>query len=397
VTTGHSIDQVGQDPERKGFITLIPAAAEEIRTVMQQRSARYLRISVSADYEYRFGLDNDVNPEQDQLGESQGITVVVDRRSALQLPPGLTLTLGRTGFIFYVSGEDAPPPDTSVSLAEARRGFETTLLRRESDGNPAPEPPPDVFHLVQFDAPVGKLAAYLTPDPGDGRQHPAIIWITGGDCNTIGDVWSDRPAENEQSASAYRKAGIVMMFPSLRGGNDNPGVREGFFGEVEDVLAAAEFLAQQPYVDARRIHLGGHSSGGTLAVLTAECSDRFRAVFSFGPVDDLARYGPKLCPFVMSDAQELALRAPARWLHSIRTPLFVFEGTGGDLYALQVMTGASQNPKVHFFEVQGADHFDVLAPTNQLIAEKILRDTEPMSNLILSADEVNEAFATTRP
>jgi hypothetical protein len=25
------------------------------------------------------------------------------------------------------------------------------------------------------------------------------------------------------SAAAYRNAGIVMMFPSLRGGNENPG------------------------------------------------------------------------------------------------------------------------------------------------------------------------------
>ena len=34
-----------------------------------------------------------------------------------------------------------------------------------------------------------------------------------------------------------------MMFPSHRGGIDNPGQREGFFGEVDDILAAL------PYVD----------------------------------------------------------------------------------------------------------------------------------------------------
>ena len=33
-----------------------------------------------------------------------------------------------------------------------------------------------------------------------------------------------------------------MMFPSLRGGNNNPGSKEGFFGEVDDVLAAADLL-----------------------------------------------------------------------------------------------------------------------------------------------------------
>src|SRR5436305_720847 len=136
---------------------------------------------------------------------------------------------------------------------------------------------------------IGPTAAYLSPDPRDGKKHPAIIWITGGDCNSIGDVWTPEPRDNDQTAAAYRKAGILMMFPSLRGGNVNPGVREGFLGEVDDVLAAADFLAQQTYVEPGRIYLGGHSTGGTLVLLVAECSDRFRAVFSFGPVSDVGR------------------------------------------------------------------------------------------------------------
>ena len=34
-----------------------------------------------------------------------------------------------------------------------------------------------------------------------------------------------------------------------------------------------------------------------------------------------------------------------------------------------------------FFAVEGADHSDVLGPTNRLIAEKILQDTGPACNL----------------
>src|SRR2546430_17631493 len=105
------------------------------------------------------------------------------------------------------------------------------------------------------------MAAYLSPDPRDGKKHPAIIWITGGDCNSIGDVWSPAPRANDQTASAFWKAGIIMMFPSLRGGNDNPGLKEGFFGEVEDILAAADFLAKQEDVDAKRNYLGGPRPG----------------------------------------------------------------------------------------------------------------------------------------
>jgi hypothetical protein len=70
------------------------------------------------------------------------------------------------------------------------------------------------------------------------------------------------------------------MFPVLRGGNDNQVPKESFLGEVQDVVAAAGHLEDLPYVDSDRIYLGGHSTGGTLALLVAECSDRFRAVCS---------------------------------------------------------------------------------------------------------------------
>src|SRR4051794_19039881 len=72
-----------------------------------------------------------------------------------------------------------------MSLREARRGFKTGKLRQDAAKEPVPEPPQDLFRLVRYDSPVGPLAAYLTPDPGDGAKHPAIIWITGGDCNSI--------------------------------------------------------------------------------------------------------------------------------------------------------------------------------------------------------------------
>jgi acetyl esterase/lipase len=291
-------------------------------------------------------------------------------------------------------GQTSSGLSSSASLVEARQGFKTKLVSRESGREPVPEPPPHLFRTVRYDSSVGKLAAYLTPDPKDGKKHPAIIWITGGDCNSIDQgCWKEAPPSNDQSASAFRKAGIVLMFPSLRGGNDNPGAKEGFLGEVDDVLAAAEYLGKQEYVDSSRIYLGGHSTGGTLVLLVAECSDRFRAVFSFGPADDVAGYGPQYLPFDTSNRRELELRSPGRWLGSIRSPVFVFEGTDeGNLGSLQTMARASTNPKVQFLPVRGANHFSVLAPTTRLIADKVLRDDGPACNLAFTEAEVSQAF-----
>jgi dipeptidyl aminopeptidase/acylaminoacyl peptidase len=281
-----------------------------------------------------------------------------------------------------------------ISLTQARKGFKTRLIAQRVAKQPVEKAPAKIFQTIKYPSAIGKLAAYLSPNPKEGKK-PAIIWITGGDCNTIGDVWSSAPRANDQTAMAFRQAGIIMMFPSLRGGNDNPGIKEGFLGEVDDVIEALKYLEKQDYVDPKRIYLGGHSTGGTLALLVAESSDRFRAVFAFGPVGDVSGYGDNsgLLPFNVSNNQEVQLRSPKYWLSSIRSPVWIFEGNkDGNIDALKEMAKISTNPKVRFLEIKGANHFSVLAPTNEIIAKKILRDRGKASNITFSKDEVKGVF-----
>jgi acetyl esterase/lipase len=310
----------------------------------------------------------------------------------MKLPrPLLLLLLLATGICSSCKKEE-PLPKT---LLEARQSFHTKLLPQQASSEPAEVAPNKLFLTVKYPAPQGQSAAYLTPDPGDGKKHPAIVWITGGDCNSIGDVWSAAPRDNDQTAAAYRRAGIVMMFPSLRGGNDNPGIKEGFLGEVDDVLAAAKYLQGQPYVDPQRVYLGGHSTGGTLAMLVAECSPLFRAVFAFGPVEDVAGYGSDhgFVPVNLRSRREVILRSPGYWLASIQSPTWALEGTDGNISSLQAMANISRNAKVKFIEVKEADHFAILAPINEFIARQILQDTGAECRITLAADEVNRHFA----
>lgn len=272
-----------------------------------------------------------------------------------------------------------PSDKPSLSLVQAKANFSTKLIPQNVQKFPLEKAPEKIFLTTSYPTPLGRMAAYLTPDPKDGKKHPAIIWITGGDNNSISDVWSAVPQNNDQTASAYRQAGIISMFPSQRGGNDNPGAKEGFLGEVDDILAAADYLAKQPYVDAKHIYLGGHSTGGTLALLVAESSARFRGIFAFGAVDEVAGYGSAsgFLPFDISNQHEVALRSPIFWLSSIHSPTWLFEGTEhGNLDALQAMQKISSNPAIHFFPVEKTDHFGILAPVNSLIAQKILQDSK---------------------
>lgn len=276
------------------------------------------------------------------------------------------------------------------NLVAAKKAFKTKLTSLPSDKVPVEQPPANLFRIVTYPSSGRNLPAYLTPNPNDGIKRPAIIWITGGDCNSIGDVWTPAPRNNDQTAAAYRQAGIVMMFPSMRGGNTNPGKKEGFLGETDDIVAAHNFLKKQNYVDPKRIYLGGHSTGGTLALLVAETTDRFRAVFSFGPVEDVSTYGVDsgFLPFDITDRKEVEIRSPIYWLSSIKSPVWVFEGGEGNADSLQALSKASKNSKVQFLLIEPATHFSVLEPMNRLIARKILQDTRSKCNISFTKTEV---------
>jgi dipeptidyl aminopeptidase/acylaminoacyl peptidase len=228
--------------------------------------------------------------------------------------------------------------------------------------------------LIHYQSAVGRQAAYLTKDPGDGKKHPAIVWITGGDTNSIGDVWTPNKRSNDQSASAFRKAGIVMMFPSQRGGNINPGRREGYYGEVDDILAATDHLANLPYVDPGQIYLGGHSTGGTMVMLVGAYSDRYRAIFALGPVASADQYQGEFVYCDPNDEKEMALRSPIYWLHGVKTPMYVFEGAeNGNWDAIGPMADQNSNPNIQFHRIPGHDHFSVIAPLTERLADQIVR------------------------
>jgi len=270
------------------------------------------------------------------------------------------------------SGEATGGGEVVQTLKQARAGFTTNVVKDDGPAGPADKPNANQIMLTKYKTPVGMLETYLTQDPGDGQKHPAIIWITGGDCNSIGDVWSPGSRDNDQSARAFREAGIIMMYPSLRGGNNNPGKREGFYGEVDDILAAADRLAALEYVDSEKIYLGGHSTGGTLVMVVAEMTDRFAGVFSLGPVANPIQYGGEFLYCNTNNAQEIKLRSPIDWMNDVQKPLFVFEGANqGNWEAIKMMQDKNSNSNIQFFKVAGHDHFSVIAPLTELLAQRI--------------------------
>lgn len=318
-----------------------------------------------------------------------------DKASAMRSPiifPRLRTLLAVT-FMTAMAASSTAHAQGEMSFRKMRESFKTKL-------NYAPDAPPSkVFSLIKYHSPAGDMSAYVSPDPGDGKKHPIILWLVGGFSNSIGGhLWENADSSNDQTAAAYRKAGMLMMFPSLRGGNDNPGRLEVCCGEVDDVIAAAKHAAKLPYVDPTRIYLGGHSTGGTLALLVAGSTDGFRAVISYGPVHSVAGYGQDNLPFNAEDKNELIVRAPIVCLAEVKSPTFVLEGTeDGNLDALQLMAKQNKNPALHFHEVPGATHFNILAPFNALFAEKLLQDSGEKCAITLTQAEIEKTAKLMKP
>jgi dipeptidyl aminopeptidase/acylaminoacyl peptidase len=131
-------------------------------------------------------------------------------------------------------------------------------------------------------------------------------------------------------ARPFINAGFVVLVPVLRGENGQPGDFTLFYDEVDDVLAAADFLAKQPGVDPDHLYVAGHSAGGTLAMLAAMASKRFRAAASFSGAVHQSHQDPSLLVFDRSDRREFRLRSPLFYHASFQCPVRIYYGDRED-------------------------------------------------------------------
>jgi len=325
-----------------------------------------------------------------------GLAGVNRMRRALNLTLAVMLQLALAGC------ESAHSP--AADLAAERKDFQTKIVADTLQPDGAAETPPaGIFRSVHYPSSVGPLVAYVTPDPQDGKKHPAVLWAHGGYGGIGSFLWQRQAPNNDQSARAFREAGLVLMAPSWRGENDNPGRFEMFYGEVDDLLAAREYLAQLPYVDPARIYLAGHSTGGTMALLAAEKGQGFRAVFSLGGVADLERRlaagsTQAAPPFDQRSPRELRLRSAIYFLSGLKSPTFYFEGkdqwTGQDASRMRAPAKQLHAP-LQIFLIPGADHFEIVLPVTRLIAAKIAQDNGSTAAIAFSQAEVERAVHPT--
>lgn len=224
----------------------------------------------------------------------------------------------------YIPMPDSTPQRSpNLDFAAERAKFHTTLRVH----GPAPqkfqaEPPPSGVREVTYTSSGLQLKAWITDPPTDGKLHHAIVYCHGGFAFGADDWAQSQP---------YRDAGFIVMMPMLRAENGNPGEFEMFCGEVDDAIAAGNYLASAPGVDKKHIFIAGHSAGGTIANLASLLPSPFAAAASFGGTMDAGKFvaSPQwraIAPFDPDDATEIRMRSAKPLFGAIQTPLLLAAG-----------------------------------------------------------------------
>jgi len=165
-----------------------------------------------------------------------------------------------------LSCRPATQPEAPPTASAARIPFtelpRTTLTRRApSTGSQDVPTAPVGVEVVHYTSGEHELLAWLVlPKTETDTPTPGLVYFHGAFALKPGDVENVRPAV---------EAGFAVLLPSLRGENGNPGHAELLAGELDDAVAAIDFLAAQPSVDPDALFTLGHSVGGALSALVS--------------------------------------------------------------------------------------------------------------------------------
>lgn len=164
------------------------------------------------------------------------------------------------------------------------------------------------------------------------RRYPAILEVHGGPRTQYGRVFF-----HEMQYLAAQ--GFVVFYTNPRG---SQGYGKAFAGNItaawgtddfNDVMAAADWLEAQPFVDRKRIGITGGSYGGYMTNLAVGRTHRFRAAVTQRSVVDLRSFeGTSDIGYhnhyefggtSWENARGYEIMSPLHYANKIRTPLLI--------------------------------------------------------------------------
>jgi dipeptidyl aminopeptidase/acylaminoacyl peptidase len=173
--------------------------------------------------------------------------------------------------------------------------------------------------------------AFVCTPAGKGR-HPGLLYIHGGPLSHYG--WGFQ--SEFQIAAA---AGYVVVGPNPRGsdgyGQAHADAITGDFGNLDwvDIQAAADFLADRPDVDAKRLGIGGGSYGGFMTAWATARTHRFkaalveRAVINWPTMEATSDIGwfmqRSTGANTLTDIESMRRQSPITYVTDVKTPTLI--------------------------------------------------------------------------
>lgn len=237
-------------------------------------------------------------------------------------------------YLCVVIGSALPVTSSANPDSYVKRwsSFQTQLIRKEKsfqegDAFDAAEYP---YERIEYISDGMALQALLdTRNIELATRKPAVVYLHGGFALGSKELEITQPFAN---------AGFIVLAPSWRGENGNPGYFECFFGEVRDAKAAIRWLANQDYVDRERIYVFGWSVGGGIALNLALHDDipvrvsgssaglyDLDLIKSWATEDDFIKF-----PYNYQDKRENYYRLPLYHLQDMVRPHYSYIGTDDD-------------------------------------------------------------------
>jgi len=194
-----------------------------------------------------------------------------------------------------------------------------------------------------FRIPVGgeQLDAFrIVPADFDStKSYPVLMYVYGGPASpTVSDAWGGTRYLWHQllAQQGYVVVSVDNRGAAWRGRDFRKGTQLHLGAqESQDQIGAAQWLAKQKWVDAKRIGIWGWSYGGYLTTLTAaKGGDLFRMAIAVAPVADWRLYDTIYTERFMWTPQENAdgykASAPLSYVDGLRARFLLVHGTGDD-------------------------------------------------------------------
>ena len=269
--------------------------------------------------------------------------VASGKARALPLPKGVNFVAGTSPFtrdnsrlLYYHTGATAPGDLWVYTLADGKSHQVTHSLVGGVRSDDMVEP-----HLVHYPSKDGKWTisafVYVPYNLPRNGQHPALVYVSGGPAaQTMNDF--------NRFIQYMANQGYIVIAPNYRGstGYGREFQQANLFdmggGDLQDVLAAADWIKQTGYVDPKKLILMGGSYGGYLTMMGVTKAPEvwaagvpivpfvnwFTEIQNEDPVlqqSDLATMGdPEKNKALYED------RSPINFVDQIKAPLYLLAG-----------------------------------------------------------------------